>query len=316
MRIACIGAGGAGGLLGAKLGGSGNDVCFLVRGDNLRALQSRGLILKSICGDVNIPPPVAAAAVGSDLGPMDVVIVATKAGDVAGVIPDIREMLQPSTIVVTIQNGIQSPEALESAVGRDRVYGGVSRFISIRTRPGVINHIGVPPSLLLGPFDVTGSRFERVAAEFSGELTKAGIASRIVADIHRALWEKVVLVTCLSVVGSLARVPIGEFRGCADTRSVMSQIMSEVIEIANRVGVEISVDCIAETLRFIDAMSPESTASMQRDIAEGKPSEVEVILGELKRLAGRHQVKTPCLDFGYAMLLPAELKARRSYDRT
>lgn len=311
MKVAVIGTGGAGGLLGAKLRSAGTDVCFLARGESLRALRTNGLFLKSICGDILIPPPLPASPNGQDLGSVDVILVATKATNITDVIPHVRAMLSPSTLVVTIQNGIQIPQSLAQAVGLDRIYGGVCRFISFRKEYGVIHHVGVEPTVALGPFEIKSSASYRLKAiEFTKTLTKAGIVSSLVSDIYSAMWEKLALVASLSIVGALSRVPIGDFRSIPNTRRMVSEIIAEVIETGTRAGIEVSSTCSAETLAFIDSMTHESTPSMQRDIAEGRPSELEYIVGEVERLARTHQVKAPHLEFAYAMLLPAEVNAR------
>jgi len=88
--------------------------------------------------------------------------------------------------------------------------------------------------------------------------------------------------------------------------------MEEVVSVADARGIQLGEDVIARTLAFVESVPASGTASMQRDIAEGKPSELEQIIGAIVRLGDQRGVPTPTMECVYASLLPQELRARKA----
>ena len=118
------------------------------------------------------------------------------------------------------------------------------------------------------------------------------------------------LIAPWSGMGAVTRMPIGVFRSLPETRSMLMDSIREVYAVAQSHGVEIEAKAIAETVDFIDRLPPEGTASMQRDIMEGRPSELEEQSGAVVRYGDKGGVPTPINRFIYHSLLPLEHKAR------
>jgi len=106
------------------------------------------------------------------------------------------------------------------------------------------------------------------------------------------------------------RATIGEVRECLPAHQLLSQLMEEVVAVAHARGIRLGDDVIPGTLAFVDSLPASGTASMQRDIVEGRPSELEEIIGAVVRLGDQKGVPTPTMDCVYASLLPQELRAR------
>jgi 2-dehydropantoate 2-reductase len=130
------------------------------------------------------------------------------------------------------------------------------------------------------------------------------------ADITRALWEKFLFVTAIGGVGAMSRAPIGVIRTIPETRRLLEQCMAEVLAVARARKIALSDTVIADTMGLVDAVEATGTTSLQRDITDGKPTELEFWNGAVSRLAREVAVATPLHDFIYWSLLPQELRAR------
>ncbi|HEX9112134.1 MAG TPA: ketopantoate reductase C-terminal domain-containing protein, partial [Terriglobales bacterium] len=129
-------------------------------------------------------------------------------------------------------------------------------------------------------------------------------------DIQAALWDKWLFIAAVSGVGAVSRATVGEVRESPPTRALLQQVMEEVAAVASQRGVRQAGDIVARTMSFIDSMPKEGTASMQRDVADGRPSELEAIIGSVVRFGKEAGVPTPAAEFIYASLLPQERRAR------
>jgi 2-dehydropantoate 2-reductase len=306
LKIAIIGVGGVGGYFGGKLAKAGVDTVFIARGAMLDALRSKGLRVDSIAGDF-VVDRVNATDDPSSVGPVDAVIFATKAWQ----IPDAAEKAKPlvgkETIAVPLENGMEAPDQLAHAFGRQHVLGGLCGIVSYIVAPGHIKHAAIDPFVMFGELDNSRTpRVERLQQTFE----RAGIKADIAPDIHRSMWSKFLFIAPMSAIGALTRVPIGSWRSIPETREIAIRAMREMIAIANARGIDLGDDAIERTLERYERMAPDSTSSLQRDIIEGKPSELEAQAGAIVRMARESKVATPVCETLYALLLPQERRAR------
>ena len=132
----------------------------------------------------------------------------------------------------------------------------------------------------------------------------------IPADIHKALWEKFLLVTAFGGVGAVSRAPIGIMRTMPETRALLERCMEEVSAVARARGIQLSDTVVADSMRYVDSLAANATTSLQRDIAEGKPSEIDFWNGAVVRQGRAVNVSTLANEFVYHSMLPQELRAR------
>lgn len=306
MRIAIYGAGGAGGYFGARLARAGDDVVFIARGEHLHAIRSDGLRVDSVEGDFAVRP-AAATDDPAEAGPVDAVIVGVKSWQVPEAARAMRPLIGPETFVVPLQNGVEASDQLADALGRDRVLGGVAKVFSLVAGPGRLRHLGGPAEIAFGELDNRATaRLER----FRDTLVHAGLGARIAADIRIALWEKFLFIVPAGGLGALARAPVGIVRSIPETRLLLEHGMREIFDVARARKIPLADDVTARTLAFVDALRPDATMSMQRDIAAGRPSELEAWNGAVVRLGREAGIATPLHDFIYRCLLPLERRAR------
>jgi len=307
MRIVIFGTGGVGGYFGGRLAQAGEDVVFIARGQHLQALRESGLRVESVLGDFTVRPAQASddpVAVGQ----VDAILLAVKAWQVPEAAEAMRPMVGPETFVVPLQNGVEAPAQLAAALGEAHVLGGLCRIISAIAGPGHIRHTGIEPYLAFGELDNRRRRrVERLHAAFA---RAQGLAVEIPADVQVAMWRKFLLIAPWSGVGAVTRAPIGVFRSLAQTRPMLEQAMAEVAAVARARDIALPDGLVEQTMAFIDGLPAEGTASMQRDIMEGRPSELEAQNGAVVRLGRKAGVPTPVNTFIYHSLLPLELRAR------
>jgi 2-dehydropantoate 2-reductase len=307
LKVAVYGVGGVGGYFGAVLARAGNPVSLIARGEHLKAILEKGLRIQTPKEEFTITP-FAASDKPADLEPVDVILVGVKAWQVPDAAEAICPLLRPNTRVVPLQNGVEAPEQLAQALGREHVLGGLCRIIASLAAPGVIRIGGIEPLVVLGELD--GSQLAGHAQALLEAFRAAGVNAQATPDIQSALWEKLLFIAAVSGVGAVSRANVGEVRRSAPTRALLQQVMEEVAAVARQRSVRLADDIVSRTLAFIGAMPGEGTASMQRDIADGRPSELEAIIGSVVRFGKAASVPTPATQFIYASLLPQEARAR------
>ncbi len=306
MRIAVFGAGGAGGYFGGRLAQAGEDVVFIARGEHLQALRTHGLRVDSVKGDF-VLQSVQATDDPAQVGVVDVVLLGVKAWQVPEAAQAMRPLVGPETFVVPLQNGVEAPAQLAAVLGAQHVLGGLAKIISFKVGPGHIDHAGAEPYMAFGELDNRPSeRAERLRLGFE----RAGVTVEIPPDIQAALWDKFLFVVSLGGVGAVTRAPFGVLRSVPETRQMLEQAMHEIFAVAQARNIALPEDAIHKTIAFVDTLPPSGTTSLQRDIVEGRPSELASWNGAVVRLGQEVGVATPLHTFIYHSLLPLELRAR------
>ena len=306
MRIAMYGTGGVGGYFGGRLAQAGMDVTFIARGAHLQAIRANGLQVSSVHGGFTIPD-AKATDTPSDVGPVDAVLVAVKAWQVPEIAESIRPLLGPQTCIVPLQNGVEAAPQLIAALGPEHVVGGLCRVVSFVAEPGRIQYNGGDDYVGIAELDNHPSeRVETVRAALAG----AGLKAETPPDIHAALWAKFLFICAWGGVGAVTRSPVGITRSLPLTRAMLERAMMETCNVATAMGITLPESAVATGMTAIDRQPEGGEASMQRDIQEGRPSELEAQNGAVVRLGREAGAPTPTHDFIYGSLLPQELRAR------
>ena len=310
MRIAIVGAGGVGGVFGGLLAHAGHEVAFVARGENLAAIRASGLRVHGPWGTRVVHPAVAEESAGLAGGaPFDAVLVCVKAGQVREVAPTLGPVVGERTVVVPLQNGVEAAGELAVALGPERVAGGLCHVFAWREGPGEVRTTGTPLQITLGELNgPPGPRLERLAEAIRG----SGATAVLAPDVVAAAWEKFLFIDPFGSVGSVARAPIGVTRSEPRTRALLVAALEEVDAVARARGVALPADAVARTLARFDELPAEATASMQRDVAAGRPSELHEQTGAVVRLGEAAGASIPVHRVLYAALLPQEAAARRA----
>ena len=308
MKIAVVGIGGVGGYFGGKLAAAGVDTVFIARGATLEALRSNGLRVNSINGDFFVDDAYATGD-PSEVGHVDAVIFATKAWQTPDAAANAKPMIGPNTVAVPMQNGMDGPDQLAEVLGREHVLGGLCGIVAFAVGPAQIRHAGIDPFVMFGELDNSRTeRIENLRKTFEG----AGIKADVPEDIHRSMWSKFLFIAPMSAIGALTRVPVGAWRSMPETRDIAARALSEMVAVATARGVDLGGDAVERTLARYDAMTAESTSSLQRDMMDGKPSELDAQAGAIVRMGRESGVPTPVFDMLYSLLLSQERRVRGS----
>lgn len=306
MKIMIMGSGGVGAYYGGLLAKQGNDVTFIARGAHLEALRTKGLQVKSVHGDFAIVPAQATDD-PAKVGQVDLILFCVKTYATDEAVEAIRPAIGPQTTVISLQNGVDAIERIGKVVGVEHVLGGVTQISSAIESPGVVRQASQFRRIVFGELDGTISKR---AQSIEKALKETGVTVEITQTIYKALWAKLVFIAAASGLGSLTRLPMGDYRAVPETRVMIVSLMREVEVVARAKGIALDADVVEKSLAFMDAAAPQIKASMQLDVAMGRCTELEAMIGVIGRQGRELGVPTPTADFIYAALLPIDLKAR------
>lgn len=298
MRVGVIGAGALGLFYGALLQKSGLDVRYLMRRD-LSAVQSRGLSVTSPQGDFHLPA-VQAFATPVEIGPVDLVLIGLKTYANESLVELVRPLVDSTTTLLTLQNGLGNEEVLVEAFGPERVLGGIAFLCSNRGEPGVVHHLG-QGRIQVGEFQGGLTRsLRKVAALFEA----AGVSCEAVADLRRARWEKLVWNIPFNGLCALTGCDVTELLIHPPSRQQIRALMEEVIAGANAQDLREPIDgesFISRLLDMTDGMD-HYRPSMMIDRLEGRPLELEAIYTIPLRYARDKGVEMARVELLHALL--------------
>ena len=316
MKVAIIGAGAIGGLVGARLALAGEDVTFMVRGANLTAIRQRGIKLIEHDGSEHVATDVRATDDYGAAGPHDLVILAMKAHQVEAVAENVPKLFGPETAVVTMQNGIPfwyfhehggalAGSALESVdpggtVGRfvpaSRVIGCVVYPASDLVAPGVIQHVE-GDRFPIGELD--GSSSER-AIRISESFTKAGFKAPVLDNIRSEIWLKLWGNLTFNPISALSHSTLVDICQYPLTRELAASMMREAQTVANKLGIEFRVT-LDKRIAGAEKVGKHKT-SMLQDIEAGRAPEIDALVGSVVELGRLTDTPTPHIDTVYALV--------------
>jgi len=316
MKIAVIGAGAIGGLVGARLALAGEDVTFIVRGANLTAIRENGFKLIAADGSERVASNVKASNDYAAVGPQDLVILAMKAHQVEAVAHEVPKLFGPDTVVVPMQNGIpywyfhrhggehegqvvrsvDPTGLLAEQIPPKRVLGCVVYPASELEAPGVVRHVE-GERFPLGELDgSTSERVQRVAAAFEGAGFKAPVLNNIRAEIWLKLWGNL----SFNPISGLTHSTLAQICRYPLSRELAANLMREAQAVAERLGITFRVT-LEKRIAGAEAVGEHKT-SMLQDIEAGRAPEIDALVGSVTELGALVGVQTPRLQAVYALV--------------
>ncbi len=301
MRIAMMGSGGVGGYFGGRMTAAGCDVTFIARGRHLEAIRKHGLRIKSRDMDDVCIHPAKATDDPADVGVVDYVILGVKLWDTENAGRAILPMVGPQTTVLSLQNGVESDDILESFVGAEPIIGGVAFIASSIGEPGVIKHIGAMQRVVVG--ERPGGSSARVKA-LHDAMRKAGIDAEISDAIEQVIWEKFVFLVGLSATTTYLRTTLGPVREDPGSRELLLNIMRETVAVGRAQGIDLPAGYAEDRLAFADGLPIDMTSSMHHDLENENPLELAWLSGAVVRFGAELGIATPTNQTVYAALEP------------
>lgn len=308
MKIGILGAGAIGGYFGGKLKQAGHDVAFVARGETLQVLGETGVTLIDAHSEptttevIQVPGVRSFAEVKELLGGLDVAIIASKAlpgNETFGSAED-REALK-GVPVVTTHNSVEIPYLAAEEFGEENILAGVARVYATRLGPARIKRNPGPLSLAFGPLSANAPESVRQAGkDLAAALKESGASSKFHDAALVDVWSKAMFVTSTGALGAVVDKPIGYL--CQEIPGQLEAFMKEVEAVGRGMGVELPDDVVEQTMEFACQQHPDNTSSMQRDIKEGLPNELDAQVGAIRRMGAKAGVKTPLWDFAQDVL--------------
>jgi len=316
MKIAIIGAGAIGGYVGVKLALAGEDLTFIVRGANLRAIRSNGMKLIMQDGTEHVASNVKATDSYSEAGVQDLVILALKAHQLDAVANEVGKLVGPDTAIVTMQNGIpywyfhkhggemegrqvqtvDPTGTLASKIPVGQVIGCVVYPASELIAPGVVRHIE-GDRFPLGELD--GSASERVNT-ISECFANAGFKAPVLDNIRSEIWLKLWGNLTFNPISALTHSTLVDICQFPLTRDLAANMMKEAQAIANKLGIEFRVT-LDKRIAGAEKVGKHKT-SMLQDVEAGRESEVDALVGSVVELGRLTDTPTPHIDTAYALV--------------
>jgi len=299
LRIAVMGSGGIGSCYGGMLAQAGSDVTLIARGAHLQAIQQNGLevMQREDSFKVNVP----ATDDPSQVGPVDLVLFTVKTYQNQEAIPLLKPLIGGDSLVLTLQNGVESAGEIADVIGADHVLPGAAYMIGNIISPGVVRQGTFPARIAFG--ESAGPRTPRAEA-VQETLTKGGITTELSDDVIKVLWSKVLYNTPANGLASVARIAPRDLMDMPQGAELFKMAIAEVAAVANASGVEIGDDDVQTAISLIANRPLGARGSMQIDLADGKPLELEAIVGCVGRIGRNLGVPTPIHDLVNTMLLP------------
>jgi len=316
MKLAIVGAGAIGGLIGAGLFEAGHDVSLVARGDHLSAIREHGLglIENGVTRRLTIPATDDAGA----LGPQDGVILAVKATGVSDVCEAMQPLLGPETFVVTAQNGVPwwyfyksggpweghrlasvDPQGqLWNRIGPERAIGSVLYPAVAIVAPGLIDVYTHKSGNRMPIGEPDGSRSPRILALHEA-LNSAGFKAPVRPHIRTEIWVKLWGNLTFNPLSALTGSTLDDLLADPDCRAVAEAMMREGEAVANALGVTMPIP-MAKRVAGAEGIGAFKT-SMLQDLESGRPMELDALIGAVVELGQLTGTETPLIDIVFAL---------------
>ncbi len=323
LKYTIVGAGAIGGYLGAKLALAGEEVTFIARNKNLAAINAKGFRLLLPDGSEQHAPSVRAVQTPSEAGPQDVVLLTTKAHQVRELLPGLRALFGPETVVVTMINGVPwwyfqrlggafdgrtlssvDPDgALAAGIEIERVVGSIVYPAAELVEPGVVRVIE-GNRFSLGELD--GQRTPRIET-LSKSMMAAGFKAPVSRDIRSEIWVKLWGNLSFNPISALTHATLEDICRFPPGRELAAKMMAEARAVGEKLGVEFKVS-LEQRIAGAEGVGAHKT-SMLQDVEHGRALELQALVGSVVELARITETPTPTIDaiHAAAALLAATL---------
>jgi 2-dehydropantoate 2-reductase len=294
-NIMIIGAGSVGGFFGAHLAKHHPGVSFLLTPKTLSAVQQRGLTIRSASGSFTVRPK--AASDPKDLPHPDLILLAVKAYDLDEVLDQLEPVLRDRSVLVTLQNGIDTEDRILARLKRDCVVGGVAFIYSKIAEPGVIDHYK-KGAVAIG--ELMGHESDRLL-QIRDLFSSARIPCQLSNDIRRSKWEKMCWNCVFNPVTVLIDDQVAKAVDHPDMIGVIRQIVGEVMAVSAAMKVPLSPDMPDKVIKWTQEIRDIHT-SMYDDWKAGRQTEIDYLNGFIVRRGREFGIPTPVNEALTAMI--------------
>lgn len=291
MKYAIIGAGGTGGCLGFFLKKAGKDVTLIARGKHLEAIRKNGLTIQKLWDESRETLPVKACTAEEYKEIPDVILVCIKGYSMNETVPTIKKIAGKETVVIPILNIYGTGGRLQKKLPELTVTDGCIYVSANIMEPGVILQHG---KILRVVF---GARKPEEETEKMREVAKDMVTDDLEVilseNIRRDAMVKFSYVSPIGAAGLYCNAVAADFQREGEQREMFKALIREIVALSHAMGIEFEEDLVERNLKILSSLSPEATTSMQRDVIEGKRSEMDGLVYEVVRMDREYKVSMP-----------------------
>lgn len=299
LKYLIAGTGGVGGSIAAFLALAGKDVTCIARGEHLAAIRENGLQLHSdLKGEHALRVPAytseeytALVSTSADYK-ADIIFVCVKGYSVDSITELIKNAAHEHTVVIPILNVYGTGPRIQRLVPGVTVLDGCIYIVGFVSGRGEITQMGKIFRLVYGAHRSTIVSRETLEA-VQRDLQESGIKADISDDIDRDTFVKWSFISAMAVTGAYYDVPMGEVQKPGEVRNTFIGLSQESAALGRKLGIAFKEDIVEYNLKVIDKLAPESTASMQKDMAKGHQSEVQGLLFDMIAAAEEQGIEVP-----------------------
>ncbi|MDR1372056.1 MAG: 2-dehydropantoate 2-reductase [Dysgonamonadaceae bacterium] len=291
IKYLVVGAGGVGGSIAGFLSLSGEYVNCVARGEHLQKIRQNGLkLISDLKGEHLLKVNACNADEYSEKA--DVIFVCVKGYSLDSVADLLRKASHSGTLIIPVLNVYGTGARIQSMIDEGTALDGCIYIVSFVSEAGEITQMGKIFKLIFGVRHGTHVPAEKIEA-ISNALINSGIHVCISDNIDRDTFVKWSYISAMACTGAYFNVPMGDIQHSGKERDVFIGLSNESAAIGRKLGIPVPEDILTHHLKVLDSLAPESTASMQKDIALGHQSEIDDLLFNMVRTAEKTGVDTP-----------------------
>ena len=307
MKYIIIGAGGTGGILGFYMTKAGKDVTLIARNAHLEAMKKQGLSVQKMWTNETETIPVSAESMESYEAKgekADVILVCVKKYSLDSCIPFIQNISHKNTIVVPVLNVYGTGAYLQEKLPKVLVTDGCIYVSANIKQAGVLLQHGEILRVFFGVREkedlkkLNGQsdgeyKAERLLKKIAQDFKDRGIDGILSDNIKRDALTKFSYVSPIGTAGLYLHAVAGDFQREGEARELFKTLIREIVTLANAMGITFEEDLVERNLKILSNLPEEATTSMQRDVMEGKQSEIDGLVYEVVRMAEKYGGEVP-----------------------
>lgn len=291
MKYAIIGAGGTGGILGFYMTKAGKDVTLIARGRHLAAMQESGLAVEKMWDGTTETILVKATDMDHYSERPDVILVCVKGYSLEDTIPFIQSVANPSTIVIPVLNIYGTGTKMQEKLPNLLVTDGCIYVSANIKEPGVLIQHGKILRVVYGVREK--EEYDPRLEEIKQDFDVSGIDGVLSENIRRDALEKFSYVSPIGAAGLYYHATAADFQREGEEREAFKTMIREITALAEAMGVPFERDMVEVNLKILSTLASEATTSMQRDVMDGKSSEIDGLVYEVVCMGERYHVPVP-----------------------
>lgn len=322
MKYIIIGAGGTGGILGFYMTKAGKDVTLIARNAHLEAMKKQGLSVQKMWTNETETIPVSAESMESYEAKgekADVILVCVKKYSLDSCIPFIQNISHENTIVVPVLNVYGTGAYLQEKLPKVLVTDGCIYVSANIKQAGVLLQHGEILRVFFGVREkedlkkLNGQldgeyKAERLLKKIAQDFKDSGIDGILSDNIKRDALTKFSYVSPIGTTGLYLHAVAGDFQREGEARELFKTLIREIVTLANAMGITFEEDLVERNLKILSNLPEEATTSMQRDVMEGKQSEIDGLVYEVVRMAEKYGAEVPAYRRAAEKFLEMEVK--------